>query len=1117
MNNNTTTTVFLAFSMLVFVGLLLVPSYAQISGNVVINEIDINPIGDDSTTITEWVELYNPTDKDVDIGGWAIASTTVLKKTLIIPLGTVIKPGEFLKYSYEAVWFTDQDEIVELRDKNSVVVDKTPVLSDIKNDSTSWQRHYDGYDSDSVTDWKFVPSTTGHSNGKQATTTASENVTVTVLSSMSSYTFGQDAVITGSVSEKVHTDKPFFHPESISVSISGPDFQKTVTLFPDYNLNFKTKLSLQQVLGIGKGTYDVIVTYADQTAQTSFYVGFEASQNKDVSDDGEFTIKTDRSQYIPGQTVTIVASATETIDFAGMKFTVTDSSGKLIESGNLYPVDGKFHTNLFITTVDPKYGTYRILAEYSGKSSSTTFKVVKDVKEDVPISLWTNSDAYGLGEIVQITGRVNNVWTSTLDLQIVQTKQSAILQSSSDAGFKILDGVQVDGDGFFTYSFEIPDSPNRLGDYKIDVSKDIGAAEIVIHVVENTDQFVASVIPLSLKSDRNVYEIGDKVLLSGFVLEPYSNSSYLTGASVKITINDQNGNPLSIIGLAEGRRTLATGGIPVSYDFTAVPEVSGNFALSIPITPSIFVEGKYVVKAQYEKNTEKNTVSIPITIINSLDIDKHIITIDKEVYGLGQRVSLTGVTPPTATQGVDITLTKPDGTVSKSGAVIDNQRFSWSWTTPVSEKKQSSKVDEDERDAIKSNLGVYKLRVFIDNYNEELSFKVSENPETDSLIAEPISVSTEKSLYKAGEKLKVVGSVIERESGSEGLVVPERVIITVNDDVFPFKEIHRSKVYPNQGGYFTSLFELPAGIFAEGSYTVKALYEKTSVTAQFNVTNTIKFGVAEDASISVFTDKTQYSPGDVVTITGMPNKIIIIEKFEVSVVQQHADNGINCGTFICGVPDGTRTLIHPRQDGSFTHEFTIPEKDSAVGTYVVTVDAGFEVKIIKFVVVDKSALSKSNTVVVDKSALSKSNTVIEKVNRIAEIVIPVLTEEKTVDGTAIAPRVFSGSLVIPIKVNESKVNLRVSAVNGTCIIGPDTDCLVQESTRKPGQIYDVVKVGDSDLSVRYSGPDVRLEKFSILSATPGEFLPFDNWNVEVVKANDEVSRFYYKVTYKTLE
>jgi len=167
------------FSIFVLVA-LAIPAIAQSSmaDHVVINEIDINPPGDDSASPSEWVELYNPTDSDVDIGGWEIASTTVLKQTFSLPIGTVIEAGQFLTYSYKTVWFTDTHEIVELRDENGIVIDATPLLSDIKNDFTSWQRIYDGYDLDSADDWKFEISNAGSSNGKVPITEDTQDVCV---------------------------------------------------------------------------------------------------------------------------------------------------------------------------------------------------------------------------------------------------------------------------------------------------------------------------------------------------------------------------------------------------------------------------------------------------------------------------------------------------------------------------------------------------------------------------------------------------------------------------------------------------------------------------------------------------------------------------------------------------------------------------------------------------------------------------------------------------------------------------------------------------------------------------------------------------------------------------
>jgi len=1083
------------FSILLFVG-ILAPAYAQASENVVINEVDINPPGDDSASISEWIELYNPTDSEIDIGGWKVASTTVLKKTMTIPLGTVIESGQFLTFSYQNVWFTDANESVELRNENEIVIDKTPIFSDIKNDFTSWQRIYDGYDFDSSNDWKFATSTTGSSNGKLIETQNSESVNVFVSSEKSSYLFGDVASISGSVSEEIYIVKPFFQPEQIVITITGPNFDKTLTMYPGYNLEYDTTLGLHQVLGINEGTYDVSVSYAGATANTSFSVGYDIFE-QEIKQDEELDIVTDKLQYVPGQMVSIIGFASEIIPFEGMKFTVTDSGGELIANGNLFPTNGEFLTRIFISTVGPDFGTYDIIAEYSDKTISTSFEVIEDIKEDVSISLWTDKVAYGLGDEVQITGRLNQVWVSTLDLEVVQTKQSAIGSSSSgsDAGFKIQNGVTIMGDGFFTYSFTIPDHPNRLGDYKINVSKDIGSATLVIHAVDDPANFIVSNEPLTIETDMDVYEFGDTMTISGFVKDPYVNSSYDTSLGVRVSISHADGSPLEITTLSG---TSNKDNLVVGYDFLAIPETSGRYLIEVDATKSIFTVGNYVVKSQYSDFTATET----FTIMDSLDLkDGSVISIDKEIYGLGETVYLNGILPPTGDNSIDISITKPDGTVSNSGASVENQRFSWSWVTPISERTQSTKIDEG-RDVLKSNFGVYKIRVATSSESVNIFFKVSADPENDSLSTSPLFVSTEKSLYKAGEKLKVIGNAIQREQGDEGLVISERVTIKILDGAFPFKQILESSVYPTQGGDFSSLFDLPPTIFSEGFYTVKASYANISDVTEFSVANDFIFDLDEELSLLVSTDKSEYYPGDVVVVNGKPNKLIYLEKFDVSVIQK-ADAEITCGSFICGIHAGPLTSIRPSPSGSFTHQFVIPDDLSSIGSYEITVDADFEVKSIEFDVIEKPLTQKLNVV-------------IEKENRIAEKTISIFTEEKIFTDGILAPRVITGSLITPLRGDESNVNLKVSTVTGTCIIGLDDDCLVHESTRKQGQIYDVVEVDGISLNVRYSGPDVRLEKFSILPESSTVFLPDANWNVEVIK-DDQVSRFYYKVTYKTLE
>ena len=1089
----------LIFSLLFLGTIIVIPVHAQISENVVINEVDINPPGNDSSSISEWVELYNPTDSDIDIGNWEIASTTVLKKTMTLPPGTIIEPGQFLTYSYQTVWFTDIGESVELRDQNGLVIDKTPTLSDTLNDFKSSQRIFDGFDLDSSDDWKFVTSTAGSSNGKLVKTENSNDLTIGVSSEKDSYIFGETAVIKGHVSKEVFIVKPTFQAEKINVDISGPNFYKKITLYPDLNLNYETTLDLKQVLGVNEGFYDVLVTYGDVSAKTSFAVGFEsiAVAEKEESSIG---ISTDKSEYIPGDLISINGFTTEVIPFEGLTFTVVDSNNNVIANGNLFPTDGKFKTSLFVTTVDPSYGTYQIKGEYFGKSVMTTFEVVEDYKENVPISLWTDKLAYSLGEKVEISGRLNDNWIGTIDLEIIQTRQSSIGDSlvGSDSSFKILDSITILGDGSFTYDFTIPDNSIRMGDYKITVSKEIGSATTIVHAVDDPDNFIPSDESITIDTDKDVYDLGETMFVTGFIKDPFSNSSYVSGISVSISITHEDGTTLKIIGLENNAQTRSDGGVIINYDFTAIPESSGAYSTQIDVANSIFTEGRYILKAEYLGHTAiKN-----FNIFNSLDLqDGAVISLDKEVYGLGETVYLTGMVPPTGTSGVEISLTKPDGTKINSGTSVDAQRFSWSWITPIAEKTQFDK--NDERDVSKSNYGIYKLRVSVDSYNKEVFFKVSSDPENDSISTDPIFVSTEKSLYKAGDKLKVIGNVISRVQGDEGLIIPERVAIRVLDGAFPYPVIHESSVYPDQGGQFSSLFELPATIFSEGSYTVKAIYNRAQADTIFSVVNDFTFGLDEPVSLILSSEKSEYHPGDVVVISGKPNKLIYLEKFDVSVIQQ-TDNSITCGSFYCGTHAGPVTSIRPSPSGSFTHQFVIPNSDSALGSYEITVDADFETKSILFNVIAKPEMPKLDTL-------------IEKENRISDKVIPILTEEKIIDDASVAPRVLSGSLITTSRSDESNVNLKVTSASGVCVIGPDIDCLVTDSTRKPGQIYDVVQVDGASINVRYSGPDVRLEKFSIVPENPDEFLPNATWTVDVIRDDDQVSRFYYKTTYKTTE
>ncbi|KAG2474140.1 MAG: S-layer protein, contains zincin protease domain and Ig-fold domain [Nitrosopumilales archaeon] len=1098
---------------------------SDIADHVVINEIDINPPGDDSKTISEWVEIFNPTNEEVDIGGWQIASTTILKKTFTIADGTIIKSGQFFTYSYQSVWFTDLGERVELRDASGNVIDETPTITDLHNDFTSWQRLYDGFGTNSPDDWKFVTSTAGSTNGKIIIGEDGDtSVSISVSSDKTNYLFDETATISGTVSKQIFQEKPFFHQQTVDIVVSGPNYYKTISLYPNMFLEYDTSLKLQKVLGVSGGIYVVSVSYGDVNIETQFSVSDEIFDIQQI-EQAALTITTDKESYLPGETATIFAETSEIIPFEGLKFQVINPNGIKIYEGTLFPTttisavrggelnanpDAQFSTTIFIDTVSPTYGIYTIIAQYSTQAAISTFEVTEDVKENKMISLSTDKPAYGLGETVIISGRLNNLYIASLDLEILQT---GLALSTDPVGsgsldpvplgtLKILDAVRLAGDSTFGYEFTIPNNPDRLGDYRVTVSKDIGQETVFFKVVENPEAFVATSVQFSISTNKVVYDVGDRMVVFGNVADQTARSSFEVPV-VSISITTEDGRPLEIIGLPEGGKRLSTSGISVGYEFTGIPDSGGNFRVEAPLTASFFPPGTYQVKAIYDNG--KLSTSTLFSVVDPLDIGKLFsLQLNKEVFGFGEKVILEGIVP-NVSQGVGITITliKPDGDTDIFGALADNSRFTWDWETPLYEKKSTV---YNERVVSLSNYGIYQVVIKSDAVSKTVFFKVSPNPEEDTLEIAPLQVTTEKAIYNAGETLTVLGSAIKRQQGMEGLVVPDRAKIIISSGKFPFEQIFDSSVYLDTGGNFKSSFVLPVTIFKDGNYKVTAIYQEIRAETMFTVNNEYLIGGDAPLTLLLNTDKDEYALGETVHISGRPSKLVYLENIVVTVI--HEDElQITCGSFICGRSGSVSSRVAPSQSGSFTFDYEIPISDDAKGKYEIIADTEFGVYSIFFVVTDKLLIVPG-----EQEPTSLAKRITEKFNRIPDSFVSISVTEKIFDGVEMLPRVLQGSLLTPVRGEEANVNIKISTEDGTCIIGQESDCLVTDSTRGPGAIYKIVEIDGVNYKVRYSGIDARLEKFTILPESSDGNLLDSTWNVEVIK-DDQPSRLYYKITY----
>jgi endonuclease YncB( thermonuclease family) len=122
--------------VLLFTGIALATSshLSASSSDVVIYAFDQNPAGSDKGN--EWVTLYNPSNESVDIGNWILETTHGLTVTETIPEGTMLNPRAYYIYK----WLDNEDESIILKDSEGNEVERTPILSDAKDDNRCWVR-----------------------------------------------------------------------------------------------------------------------------------------------------------------------------------------------------------------------------------------------------------------------------------------------------------------------------------------------------------------------------------------------------------------------------------------------------------------------------------------------------------------------------------------------------------------------------------------------------------------------------------------------------------------------------------------------------------------------------------------------------------------------------------------------------------------------------------------------------------------------------------------------------------------------------------------------------------------------------------------------------------------
>jgi endonuclease YncB( thermonuclease family) len=222
---------------------------------IMINEVEMNPKGRDSGK--EWVELYNPTSSDVNIGDFAIQTLSKPFK-VTIPAGTIIGTGQLYVVKVNGERFAIADTLT-LVDASGRTVDRTPSLLDRRDDARSWQRIPDG-----ASTWRFVQSTQGEPNDPATFRKAEERSVTPAQSSSQASTsslqcMGAALCLQGKVFRMVDTD-------TLYVRTSSGDYKVDLSLtkVSRSDKNYESGSRITKYLCLGS---DVLVDQDDGQAK----------------------------------------------------------------------------------------------------------------------------------------------------------------------------------------------------------------------------------------------------------------------------------------------------------------------------------------------------------------------------------------------------------------------------------------------------------------------------------------------------------------------------------------------------------------------------------------------------------------------------------------------------------------------------------------------------------------------------------------------------------------------------------------------------------------------------------------------------------------------------------
>ena len=509
------------------------------TSHVVINEVELNPPGDDryATTI-EWVELYNPTQGPVNIGGWKIITTGGSEHiTFTIPYGATISAHGFY-VAGRGNWLDNNNEMLILMGSGNQEVDRTPVISDTSNDFYAWARYPNGKDTDSALDWRFQASTQGASNGGEEVLKTPSSITCSV--NASSIQIGGSVRVSGVI-------QPPRAGATVSVIFTSPT---AVTMV--YNTTSQSDATYSHAFAPDQvGSWSVKATWPGDTT-------YRSAESQSIS----FTVTKLRATIVltlskdrisPGETLTISGSIAPIVSGINVKLEYR-SQGSTYLSLTSVATD---HTGSFsyVWRETPRQlGNYDLRASWTGDDRYEGAETrVSLAVATLPSSVTVQVDPRRVtfGQTITINGSIVPTHVGA-SVELVLTKPNGSTTTRS---------CETMTDGTYQISFV----PDRAGSWTVkagwsgDVDHAGADSGISSFAVEKASTAISIIV-----SPGSVDE-GSAVRISGSI------SPAISGATISLTLTRPDGSIVS------KSTTTSDGGFSDSY----TPDGLGSWSVEV--------------------------------------------------------------------------------------------------------------------------------------------------------------------------------------------------------------------------------------------------------------------------------------------------------------------------------------------------------------------------------------------------------------------------------------------------------------------------------------------------------------------------------------------------------